>query len=372
MFFLAGCLIVYAFTKAGKATKGPIETVFNELAVVVQTTETKLILKSKENTREKKLAWLKRNIKDLKNPKIFLTGSSDDNSPGAFDKIQKLEDSLNTVFPLIHIFSAWGSKDSQKFPLKEVYSIINLGSIPVITWEPWVTDFDAKQFPGIPAPEIRSKNSMFSISQKTYDSYIIEWAKEAKKVSKPLFLRFAEELNDPYRYPWGPQNNTAKDYVDAWKHVHDIFKNVGAPNGIWIWNPHPSYDYFEEYYPGDDYVDYVGAGVFNYGNAVSWSSWNSFKEIMSKNYETMKKFNKPIMITEFASLSYGGNRSLWYKEAFETMKKEYPEIKGLIFFHYKNDYTVSDKKINWYFIDDKKSLTAVKNGLKLMNVPMTN
>lgn len=55
-------------------------------------------------------------------------------------------------------------------------------------------------------------------------------------------------MNDPYRYPWGPQNNDPSEFVAAFRHVHDVFDSVGASNVIWIWSPHLTYGKFKEYY----------------------------------------------------------------------------------------------------------------------------
>src|SRR6185369_3819852 len=49
-------------------------------------------------------------------------------------------------------------------------------------------------------------------------------------------LRFAHEMNDPYRYPWGPQNNSKEEYIYAWQHVWQRFQKAGARNVIWTWS----------------------------------------------------------------------------------------------------------------------------------------
>ena len=105
-----------------------------------------------------------------------------------------------------------------------------------------------------------------------YDFYIVPWARAAAEYKHPLFLRFAHEMNDPYRYPWGPQNgNRPEDFVAAWKHVHLIFQKMGATNVLWVWSPHISMPWFEFYYPGPEFVDWIGVGVLNYGTIASWS-----------------------------------------------------------------------------------------------------
>ena len=167
-------------------------------------------------------------------------------------------------------------------------------------------------------------------------------------------------MNDPYRYSWGPQNNSAEDFILAWRHVVDYFKNAGANNVIWIWSPHPAYGYYTEYYPGDDYVDWVGVGTLNYGEAAIWSKWWNFDEIYGNFYKELAAFNKPIMLTEFGSLEVGGDRAKWYVDALCNLKDNYPATKSVVFFHFNNDITLTNKSLNWYFIDDSLTVESIR------------
>ena len=174
-------------------------------------------------------------------------------------------------------------------------------------------------------------------------------------------------MNDPYRYTWGPQNNTADEFVAAWKHVVDYFRKAGANNVIWMWSPHIAYGYFNEYYPGDDYVDWVGVGTLNYGKVALWSDWWSFDEVYGKYYTDLAAFNKPIMLTEFGSLAVGGDRAAWYADALCAIPTKYPMTKSVVFFHFDNDYTLTNKSLNWYFINDKKVCDSINKCIKTWN-----
>ncbi len=319
---------------------------------VVKTVEQKLIVENREDKREDKLQWLRpyfENKKLLEHPSKILLGAFDNDTKENFESIVGLEDSLKTTFPLIHIYTAWGSKQQEKFPEDQVNNIIELGSIPVITWEPWLSDFNEDEYPA--GKEDRNKNGMTDVASGMYDPYIKKWAAAARKINKPIFLRFGHEMNDGYRYPWGPHNNAPQDFIAAWQHVHDIFQKQGAKNVIWIWSPHPAYT-FAEFYPGDAFVDYVGVGVLNYGSIAAWSQWWSFKDIFGKCYDSLQQYKKPIMITEFGSLAVGGNRARWYANALDSMPQRYPLVKAIVFFHFSKDNTTTQQTLNWYFKDD--------------------
>ena len=354
-------LIVYALSHAGKETKGPIENAMTATGEVVKDIEKKLIVEQREDKREDRLNWLKpyrESKKLLEHPDRVLLGAFDNEMKESFENMVGLEDSLKTTFPLIHIYTAWGSKTEEKFPTGDVKNILDLGSIPVITWEPWLSDFNDEEYPGGQKPAEPDKNGMKDVAAGAYDTYIMQWADAAKKIGKPMFVRFGHEMNDGYRYGWGPQNNAPQDFIAAWIHVHDIFRKQGAKNIIWIWSPHPAYT-FKEFYPGDSVVDYIGVGVLNYGTVAPWSKWWTFNDIVGKFYDSVKGYKKPVMITEFGSLAVGGNRARWYAGALDSLPQRYPLIKSVMFFHFSRDNTTTQQTLNWYFKKDHAVTTAI-------------
>jgi beta-mannanase len=349
-----------------EGSKGPLNSLFSSANDLVDGIENNMITDQRENKRMESLTWFKSmrdNKLELINSKIILFGASDNTSPDSYESIINLEDSLGITFPIIHIYKAWGEKTEHDFPKVEVNTIYSIGSTPMITWEPWVGAFSIKNFPKIePSLEKRDKGCLSAIARGDYDSYIIKWALEAKEFNHPIYLRLGHEMNDPYHYPWGPQNNFARDFVNAWRHVHNIFEENKVENIIWVWNPHLSYS-FKDFYPGNQYVDIISFGVLNFGASISWSKWWSFEELLSNSYVELKKYNKPMMISEFGSLTIGGDRNLWFADAFKKIPNKYDLIKSVVFFHYTNEKS-TDKALNWQFIDDKSTIKTMKKEWK--------
>jgi hypothetical protein len=355
-------VIILILSFIGGRSRGPLEGLVNEAGSMVNKVEAKVIIQNRVNKRSDVLSWFKPYIGDislLKNPKVMLFGAFDNQATESFEPLLDFEDSLRTTFALIHLYSAWGSKAEEQFPETQVKAIAAMGSVPLITWEPWLTDFDAAGWPELRKVELRDKGGMADVAQGKYDRYIQQWASDAKDSHIPVMICVGHEMNDPYRYPWGPQNNTAKDFKAAWRHIVNVFRAVGATNVIWIWSPHPAYGWFDAYYPGKDYVDYVGISVLNYGTVASWSKWWSFDEILGNHYKELVKFKKPLMITEFGCLNVGGSRSNWFKEALAGLPSQYPAVKALLFFHYSNDRTTTQQALNWYIKDDTASLRTI-------------
>jgi hypothetical protein len=265
----------------------------------------------------------------------------------------------------MHIYTAWGDKVEQQFPSQLVSAIWDMGSVPVVTWEPWLTDFESARHPRLPLRDARDADGMSSVARGDYDFYIDAWAADAVRFGKPLFLRFAHEMNDPYRYPWGPQHNSKEAHIAAWRHVRERFDRAGARNVVWVWSPHVAYMYWETYYPGDQYVDWVATGSLNFGMVgQQWSQWWTFHEIFGSKYPQLASFGKPVMIAEFGSLSVGGDRNGWYREALTGLPAKYPAVKALLFFHAKSDRTVTYQALDWSLLSDKAVTDTIAKAIK--------
>lgn len=302
----------------------------------------------------------------LKKPDRMLVGAYDGAFPSTFRNFNQLEEALDYKFSLISFYVAWGDKPEQQFPLRMAQTIAEMGSVPVITWEPWVVDFDPNVRRNLPPLKEREYATLASIAKGEYDFHVVPWARAAAAFKKPIFLRFAHEMNDPYRYPWGPQNgNRPDDFKNAWIHVHQVFQKMGATNVIWVWSPHISMPWLEFYYPGAQYVDWVGVGVLNYGDVASWSRWWSFHQIIEKSYPSISKLGKPIMISEFGSLASGGNITEWYKQAFYHLGHQYGGVKAIVFFNDPADRSMSPEwPLNWAIIQSPQATGLVAEQLR--------
>jgi hypothetical protein len=362
-----GLMLTYGLTYLGSKTEGPIDDVLTNVGSSVSNMESQYLLGQRLHTRTQALAWFqpyRTNPNKLRQPDRLLLGAYDDNTTESLAPISALEDSLHTHLPIIQIYSAWGSKATEAFPAQQVAAIANLGSLPLITWEPWLSDFAPEDVPSALAnAKTRDKSGLKAVTNGSFDAYLDRWAAAAKKVGKPLLVRLGHEMNDPYRYPWGPQNNTPQDFIAAWQHIVSRFRQQGATNVLWVWSPHPAYT-FAEYYPGDAFVDWVGVGTLNYGTVAVWSQWWSFADIFGKYYPQLSVYKKPIMLTEFGSLSVGGNRSQWFTEALRDLPAKYPLVKSIVFYHNSNDNTTTMKVLDWTFIDDSAATKSIVQAIK--------
>lgn len=365
---LIGCIAAFSLlTSLSSGGEGPLVSVLQRLSTAVGSAEHSIRQRISGSSRAKDLVWFDRyrsNGSLLENPDSILLGAYDSGIPATLEGIETLEQSLGVALPLVQVYTAWGDKPDQQFPLRLVSAIWNFGSVPVITWEPWLSDFENTRHPHIALRNVREKHGMAAVAAGDYDFYIDEWAKEAARFGKPMLVRFGHEMNDAYRYPWGPQNNTKEEFIAAWKHVVDRFRRANATNVLWVWSPHVAYKYWELYYPGDDYVDWAATGALNFGPIAQWSQWWSFDEIFGARYKALAKFGKPIMIAEFGSLAVGGDRDDWYQKALTDLPKRYPQVKAVLLFNVAADQTVTYQKVDWTVNADSSVRRAITEAVE--------
>src|SRR5579859_541334 len=234
----------------------------------------------------------------------------------------------------------------QPFQTQYFENVRQHGSIPVLDWASW-------------DPAGSSDQPNFQLNQiinGSFDTYLQQWAAAAKAWGHPFFLRFDWEMNGNWRFPWSAQlnGNTPADYINAWRHVHDVFTQVGATNATWVWCPNiashappsPSVPY-DQLYPGDSYVDWTCLDGYNFytgvwlsfntvftGSGIGWLD-NSYQEILAVAP------TKPIMIGETASFEgddTGTMKAAWIADAYGTqIPNNLNRIKAVIYFDWNDN-----------------------------------
>ena len=135
----------------------------------------------------------------------------------------------------------------------------------------------------------------WSIAKKAahgdYNHNIKKFGAWAKRTNRPIYLRIGYEFD-------GPHNELdPKEYVKAYRKIVKILRKSGAKNIAFVWHSYASKPYndhtISEWYPGDDYVDWVGISVF--GHAYNGTDFGTYcNEVL----EFAKQHHKPVMIAE--------------------------------------------------------------------------
>jgi mannan endo-1,4-beta-mannosidase len=133
-------------------------------------------------------------------------------------------------------------------------------------------------------------------------------------------------------YPWGTQKTKTKDFVAAWRHIHDVFAKAGATNVIWTWTPNVV-NYLRQsplkpYWPGPGYVDWVGIdGYFTHRGD------QGFEGLFRRTLNEVKRFAaaKPVLIVETGS-EPGSMRAKAVNELLSKVAED-PNIVGFVYFN---------------------------------------
>ena len=216
-------------------------------------------------------------------------------------------------------------------------AIANRGTIPMLTWEPWDPTNGAV---------VQPNYTLAKIANGSLDAYLGRWANQIKAWNRPLWLRFAHEMNGDW-YPWseGVNGNTPGQYVAAWRHVHDVFTQAGVTNVTWVWTPNVLMDgrpSLASLYPGDSYVDWVGLDGYNWGASASWSSWQSPTSVMGTTLANLRQVSsRPIILGETATTEVGGNKAQWIQQFFSMLSAN-PDVKAFLWFNLlkENDWRI--------------------------------
>ncbi|CAN5289479.1 hypothetical protein BH10PAT1_BH10PAT1_2230 [soil metagenome] len=227
--------------------------------------------------------------------------------------LTNLEQTLGGTFDAISWYQNWGVKTATSNKLKYV---CKAQKTPIITWEPWGGRGTITTYP---LDQIAAGKFDSIISTQLADMY----KQATENGCQEIWVRFAHEMNTPvgvvYWYPWQGNPTT---YIAAWKHVVDLGR--AFPNFYkWVWSPAWGNSDANLYYPGADYVDYVGTTINQYWNPSNKSEWRTWQEYYTADAPVLELFGKPIVIGETATGEgpLAGSKADWVSSMFESAKK---------------------------------------------------
>jgi len=252
-----------------------------------------------------------------------------------------------------------------------------------------------------------------------------------KKTNSKVIFRFLHEMNwgwysrasDPYNFPtfWKMVWNWSREeWLDRSNILFDFSINsqdlpaipwavIGQSTPVITCNQEMKAKTwcftFENYYPGDEFVDLLGITIYNWWDWArmdDWAHWRSPLWVINEpgywTLDRMKKFNKPIFVDEAWSTSikessFDNNRNIasykqnhswipWNIAVWTKAKNDWiwelknlyidPQILGWAYFNADVTYGFTDRskvwELDWTAIDPDKYF-AYPNIIKLLNDP---
>lgn len=185
--------------------------------------------------------------------------------------------------------------------------------------------------------------SYAAVASGTYDDALSAQARGLAAFGEPVFITFDHEPDADGKVG---QRGSAREYVNAWRHVHDVYSDHGAANVIWVWvvtGYAGNFSRIPKVYPGNKYVDWISWEAYNFSSCrqgtPSPDSYRGFEAALQPFYNWLQSegashgidAGKPYMITGMGSVYYADSPETtadWYRAIPDTLR-DYPQIRAV-------------------------------------------
>jgi len=259
------------------------------------------------------------------------------------EDIARYEQAVGAKTAWIYFSDNWF--ESRKFPADMCNWIRDLGKVPYIRLM-LRSDVDQRH--------AEKEFSLQKIVAGVFDVDLRIWAHEAKNFGSPILVEWGTEPNGNW-FSWnGKWNGGAIEgparYVAVYRHIVDLMRAEGADNLQWVWHvnwldePEKSWNRFENYFPGENYCDWVALSAYGPTTPSTRDGAESFEFKMREAYPRLTKIapNKPVIIAEFGCDLHNRHVSVarWGREALEDLfSNRWPAIIGFCWWNegWQND-----------------------------------
>jgi Glycosyl hydrolase family 26 len=259
------------------------------------------------------------------------------------DDVKRYEEAVGAKTAWTYFSNNWF--ESRKFPVEMCEWIRDLGKVPYIRLM-LRSDVDQRH---------AEKNfTLQKIIAGDFDADLRAWARDAKVFGSPILIEWGTEPNGNW-FSWnGKWNGGAvegpKRYIAAYRHIVDLIRGEGADNLTWVWHvnwydePERKWNAFENYFPGDNYCDWVALSAYGPTTPLTRDGTESFVFKMRDAYPRLTKLvpGKPVIIAEFGCDLH--NRHVdtvrWARNALDDLfSNRWPAIVGLCWWNegWQND-----------------------------------
>jgi hypothetical protein len=213
-------------------------------------------------------------VKPLVNPARDYFGVALNGAPRDMSRVEAFARRSGARPDMVTLYESF----DDDFAAAEVRKIDEYGALAVLRWEPY-------------------RHDLADVADGRHDAYLTGFAEDVRRLNLPIVLTIAHEMNGHW-YPWGAHRTDPADFVAAWRHIHDVFRTVGATNVIWTWTPnvvnHLRETPLRPLYPGDAYVDWIGMdGYFTHNGE------QTFAALFGPTMAEVNRFaRKPFLIVE--------------------------------------------------------------------------
>lgn len=244
---------------------------------------------------------------------IYLIGQDLDAIRGYYDsKCCEAPDGTTAYLTLYNLLDAklnYGGLGVDK-KLKPTSSEVGWGSGPVSAWKS-ASEFEGEYLAiGLSITEQYEKNGLKRIVAGEFDREIVHLAAFAKATDRTVLLRIGYEFDGR----WNAGYDNPARFVAAWQRIVDQMRANGATNVRYVWQASTSpiddildrrHDNITQWYPGNAYVDWVGASWFVRPDEMPTSPLATYKPstaraLMDEVLAFARARQKPVMVAELS------------------------------------------------------------------------
>ena len=113
----------------------------------------------------------------------------------------------------------------------------------------------------------------------------------------------------------------------------------------------------DKFYPGNAYVDWIGADGYNWYPARPGAKWASFGQIFSAFYHWGLPTGKPLIVSEFGVLEgTPGAKAGWFAPAERQLRTQLPAIRAVLYY-----FDSDDRQFDWKVTTSSSALGAFRS-----------
>ncbi|MGO9198085.1 MAG: glycoside hydrolase family 26 protein [Acidimicrobiales bacterium] len=221
------------------------------------------------------------------------------------EQIRPLEKAVARPFGIVSLYTGWAAHP----PIAALGAAASTGAIPMVSMHCGPSDA--------------------AVAAGSYDGLLRADAEAYRAYGRPVLFRWFWEMNltaSGHNPSCLGTQSAGADFVKAWKHIWDIFHEVGAGNVAFVWAPSAARGVPSpvKFYPGSPYVNWIAADL------LDRAGYGTFAQMFSPFYEKWVTQHKPMLVSETGAVGSAA-QATWLNGIRATLPTEFPALRGVVY-----------------------------------------
>lgn len=149
------------------------------------------------------------------------------------------------------------------------------------------------------------------IASGSFDEDLARWGRDVAALGVPVIAEYGTEMNGEwFRWNgrWNGRAEGAKKFRAAYRRIIEVTRAAGGDNIAWVFHinhadwPLKRWNRFENYYPGDDVIDWLGVSLYSMLGPDE-DEPSDFVTGFDQAYARLRRMSpdKPVIVAEFGT-----------------------------------------------------------------------